>query len=259
MASLTRASITPGLQGQHAIVTGSGTGIGRAIAQALHSLGANVSIADLNGNAALTVAADLSHVGPTCLGLQLDVSEATSVAAGVAMAIDHWGRIDILINNAGTSGESAPVWEATDANWAHVLAVNLTGTFHMCRAVLPSMRKRGYGRIVNVSSISARDGNANAAAYSASKAGILGLTRALSLEVADAGILVNAVSPAAVDTERALAADQASRAPLIDKIPMGRAARPEEVADLVLFLASPACAFSTGANFDISGGRANIT
>ena len=128
----------------------------------------------------------------------------------------------------------------------------------MCRAVVPHMRARGYGRVVNIASISAKDGNVNVAAYPASKAGILGFTRALAMELADQGVLVNAVSPAAVDTENALASDPKMRAPLLAKIPMGRAAQPEEIAALVAFLASPACAFSTGANFDITGGRANI-
>ena len=234
-------------------------GIGRAVARALHAAGANVTVTDVDGEGARAVAESLSATGPACLGLRLDVTDDASVRAGVAQAAEHWDRVDILVNNAGISGYSTPVWETTDANWQRVLDLNLTGTFRMCRAVVPHMRARSYGRVVNIASISAKDGNVNVAAYPASKAGILGFTRALAMELADQGVLVNAVSPAAVDTENALASDPKMRAPLLAKIPMGRAAQPEEIAALVAFLASPACAFSTGANFDITGGRANIT
>ncbi len=250
--------LTTDLDGQHAIVTGAAAGIGRAVARALHAAGANVSVTDIDGDRAGVLAGILSAAGPACLGLRLDVTDDASVRARVAQAADHWGRVDILVNNAGVSGYFSPVWETTDANWHRVLDLNLTGTFRMCRAVVPHMRELGYGRVVNIASISARDGNVNVAAYPASKAGILGFTRALAMELADQGVLVNAVSPAAVDTETALASDPKMRAPLLAKIPMGRAAQPEEIATLVAFLASPACAFSTGANFDITGGRANI-
>ena len=240
-------------------MTGAGAGIGRAVAELLHARGANVTVADIDASAAAALAGSLSSLGPECLALHLDVADGGSVRTGVHAALERWGRVDILVNNAGISGESAAVWEATDANWDRVLGVNLTGMFHMCRAVVPHMRAGCYGRIVNMSSISARDGNAKASAYSASKAGVLGFTRAVALELADEGILVNAVSPAAVDTERALAGDQTAREPLLAKIPMGRGGYPGEVAWVVAFLASSACGFSTGANFDVSGGRANIT
>jgi len=228
------------------------------VAGALHAAGANVTVSDIDGGRAGTVAEHLSAAGPACLGLRLDVTDDASLRAGVAKAAERWGRVDILVNNAGISGYSTPVWETSDADWHRVLDLNLSGTFRMCRAVTPHMRERGYGRIVNIASISAKDGNINVAAYPASKAGILGFTRALAMELADQGVLVNAVSPAAVDTETSLAADQTMRAPPFAKIPMGRAAQPEEIAALVAFLASPACAFSTGANFDVTGGRANI-
>ena len=234
-------------------------GIGRAVAGALHDAGANVTVTDIDGDGARSAAERLSASGPAWLGVRLDVTDDASVRAGVAEAAERWGRVDILVNNAGISGYSTPVWETTDADWQRVLDLNLSGTFRMCRAVVPHMLDRGYGRIVNIASISAKDGNVNVAAYPASKAGIIGFTRALAMELAQQGVLVNAVSPAAVDTETSLAADQTMRAPLVAKIPMGRAAQPEEVAALVAFLASPACAFSTGANFDITGGRANIT
>ena len=226
------------------------------MAGALHAAGANVTVTDIAG--AREAADRLGAAGPACLGLRLDVTDDASVRAGVAEAAERWGRLDILVNNAGISGYSTPVWETADADWQRVLDLNLSGTFRMCRAVVPHMLNRGYGRIVNIASISAKDGNVNVAAYPASKAGIIGFTRALAMELVQKGVLVNAVSPAAVDTETSLAADQTMRAPLVAKIPMGRAAKPEEIAALVAFLASPACAFSTGANFDITGGRANI-
>ena len=200
-------TLTTNLDGQHAIVTGAAAGIGRAVARALHAAGANVTVTDIDGDGASAVADSLSAVGPACMGLRLDVTDDASVRAGVAQAADRWSRVDILVNNAGVSGYSAPVWETTDADWQRVLDLNLTGTFRMCRAVVPHMRERGYGRIVNIASISAKDGNVNVAAYPTSKAGILGFTRALAMELADQGVLVNAVSPAAVDTENALASD----------------------------------------------------
>ena len=150
------------------------------MARALHAAGANVTVTDIDGEGALAVADSLSATGPACLGLRLDVTDDASVRAGVAQAAEHWGRMDILVNNAGISGYSSPVWETTDANWQRVLDLNLTGTFRMCRAVVPHMRERGYGRVVNIASISAKDGNVNVAAYPASKAGILGFTRAPS-------------------------------------------------------------------------------
>ena len=251
--------IPQNLEGQHAIVTGGAQGIGLATARRLHAAGAHLTLADLEGGLASKEAQSFAQVGPACIGHQMDVTDPSSVQAMVEASSQKFGRIDILVNNAGIAGESAPCWEQSDENWLSVLTTNLSGTFYCCREVVPHMRSRGYGRIVNMSSISARDGNAGASPYSASKAGILGFTRAIALELAESGILVNAVSPAVIGTPRNVANRTAASDALIAKIPIGRWGHPTEVAAMVAFLASPDMSFSTGANFDLTGGRANIT
>jgi NAD(P)-dependent dehydrogenase (short-subunit alcohol dehydrogenase family) len=252
------------LAGQHALVTGAAQGIGFAIAQRLHAAGAAVALLDVDTAAVARAAQELAACSDVdiseaaILPLAADVADSSEVAAAVDEAIARFGTVEILVNNAGIVGQRAPLWEQTDDNWARVLAVNLTGPFNCSRAVVPHMRAQAYGRIVNVSSISARSGNALCTAYSASKAGVLGLTRALALELADSGVLVNAVAPALINTARNGKRPEHETAPLIAKIPLGRAGRPEEVASLVHYLASPDCTFSTGAVFDCTGGRASM-
>lgn len=246
------------LAGHHAFVTGAAQGIGVAVARRLHSAGAAVALVDVDIKRAQAEADALSALGPPTLALHADVADPAQVQEAVARALARFGSFQILVNNAGIVGERAPCWEQSDANWGRVLAVNLSGTFHCCRAVVPHMRARGYGRIVNVASISAREGNANCTPYSASKAGVLGFTRALALELAESGVLVNAVAPALIATERNGRRPATELASLVAKIPLGRPGLPEEVAALVHYLVSPDCSFSTGAAFDCTGGRASI-
>jgi 3-oxoacyl-[acyl-carrier protein] reductase len=169
---------------------------------------------------------------------------------------DEWGPVSILVNNAGIAGRSATTWELSLEEWIQVVSIDLTGVFLGCKTVVPGMIESGYGRIVNVASIAGKEGNPNAAPYSAAKAGVIGLTKSLAKEVATEGILVNAVTPAVIATEILQQVSQEHIDYMMSRIPMGRAGQPEEVAELVSFLASDRLSFSTGAVFDISGGRA---
>jgi len=178
------------------------------------------------------------------------------VTAAVEEVLGRTGRIDILVNNAGIAGRAAPLWEQTEEDWRTVLAINLTGVFHCCRAVIGPMRQRRYGRIVNVASIAGKEGNPNMTAYSASKAGVIGFTKALAKEVALEGICVNAVTPAVVRTPILEQLTEAQIQYMVSRIPMRRTGTPEEIAAVVHFLASPDCSFVTGQVYDASGGRA---
>ena len=241
------------LTGQTAVVTGAATGIGEGVAARLARAGAHVVIADLDGAAAARAAAAL---GPAASSVQMDVADEASVEAAIAQILAARGRIDILVNNAGIAGRAAPLWEQTAAEWNRVLAVNLTGVFHCCRAVIGPMRERRYGRIVNVASIAGKEGNPNMGAYSASKAGVIGFTKSLAKEVAAEGVCVNAVAPAVVQTKilEQLTPEQVGY--MTARIPMGRTGRIEEIAAVIHFLASPDCSFVTGQCYDASGGRA---
>jgi NAD(P)-dependent dehydrogenase (short-subunit alcohol dehydrogenase family) len=241
------------LAGQTAIVTGAATGIGHAIAIRLASAGATIAVADMDLPRAETVAASLPNAS---FAVRVDVASAESVRAAVAHVIATTNRIDILVNNAGIAGPAAFIWDQTDDDWQRNLAVNLTGVFNCCRAVVPHMRERGYGRIVNIASIAGKEGNPRMVPYSATKAGVIGLTKSLGKEVATEGICVNAVTPAVV---RTLMLDQLTPeqvAYMTDRIPMKRPGRPEEIANVVHFLSSPECSFVTAQCYDASGGRA---
>jgi 2-dehydro-3-deoxy-L-rhamnonate dehydrogenase (NAD+) len=241
------------LTGQTAIVTGAATGIGEAIAKRLAAAGATIAVLDLDLAGAELVAAAL---GAGSFAIAADVTQAASVKDAVESALRRTGHIHILVNNAGIAGRAAPIWEQTDEDWQRNIAVNLTGVFNLCRAVVPHMRSRGYGRIVNIASIAGKEGNPRMVPYSATKAGVIGLTKSLGKELATDGICVNAVAPAVVQTRilDQLTAEQVSY--MTDKIPMRRTGKPEEIAAVVHFLASPDCSFVTAQCYDASGGRA---
>jgi 3-oxoacyl-[acyl-carrier protein] reductase len=219
-----------------ALITGGVSGLGLATASRLARDGITVITMDRTPNADLVV--DIT-----------DPRAVTEAAAGV-------GPVDILINSAGIVGPSKPLWEIADADWGATFDVNVNGTFHLCRALVPGMRERGWGRIVNFASIAGKEGNAMQSAYSASKAAIIGLTKSLGKELATSGVLVNAIAPAVIATPMNATTDPEVLARVTKLIPMGRPGRPEEVAELVAWLSSDSCSFSTGAVYDLSGGRA---
>jgi 3-oxoacyl-[acyl-carrier protein] reductase len=241
------------LSGQTAIVTGAATGLGEAIARRLARAGAAIVIADLDRTGAEAVAAS---IGDSSYAIETDITERKSVESAVEQVLAHCGRIDILVNNAGIAGRAAPIWEQTDEDWQNIIAINMTGGFNFCRAVLPHMRTRQYGRIVNIASIAGKEGNPRMSPYSATKAAVIGLTKSLGKEVALDGICVNAVAPAVVQTKilDQLTPEQVQY--MTARIPMGRTGKPEEIAAVVHFLCSPDCSFVTGQCYDASGGRA---
>ena len=215
--------------------------------------GGIVVLADADFDQARTEAKRLGH---GAFAEKMNVADIGSVTSAITATIDRLGRLDILVNNAGIHGPSVPISQLTDEDWYNVLAVDLTGVFYCCRGVIPHMRDRKYGRIVNISSIAGKEGNPNAIPYSSAKAGVIGLTKALAKEVARDGILVNAVTPAVIDTDILKQVSPQHMEYMVSRIPIGRVGQPEEVAALVAWLCSEECSFSTGAVFDISGGRA---
>jgi 2-dehydro-3-deoxy-L-rhamnonate dehydrogenase (NAD+) len=241
------------LQGRAAIVTGGAAGIGLAIAQRLVASGARVSLWDRD-SAALSMAAQA--LGADTHVTTVDVTREDAVAAALAASVAALKRVDVLVCSAGITGPNTTVEQYPLAAWKDVIDINLTGVFLCNRAVVPHMTANGYGRIVNIASIAGKEGNPNASAYSASKAGVIALTKSLGKELAKTGIRVNCVTPAAVKTGMFAQMTQAHIDFMLSKIPMGRFGEVDEIAALVTWLATEECSFSTGAVFDLSGGRA---
>lgn len=244
------------LDGRVALVTGAARGIGRAIADLLGRRGAKLVLFDVDGPTLEQTAAQLRAHDLAVSGVVGDVSRTADCHRSVRECIHATGRLDILVNNAGIHGRSAPLWELTDAEWQRVMDIDLTSVFRMCRAAVPHMRRQRYGRIINIASVAGKEGNPGNSHYSAAKAGVLALTKSLGKELATEGILVNAIAAAIVDTDIHQQVSAEHIASVLAKVPMGRRGRPEEVARLVGFLASDHLSFSTGAAYDLSGGRA---
>lgn len=240
------------LDNKVALVTGGGQGIGAAICRRLAQAGARVGVFDLDKAAAEKLAREIH--GVAVVG---NVTSEADIAAAVARLKEQAGSVDILVNNAGIVGKSARNWELSKSDMESVMAVNLVGPFLLCKAVLPSMLERKYGRIVNIASIAGKEGNPTLGPYSASKAALIALTKSLAKELAGQGdITVNSISPAVIATPMLEGIPQATIDYMVSKIPMGRTGKPEEVAALVHFLASADASFTTGQCYDISGGRA---
>lgn len=238
-----------------AIVTGAARGIGHAIAERLLASGAKVCLWDVDAAALEQAQATLSQHDTVATAV-VNITDPASVAAAAQTSLQALGKLDILVNNAGIAGNNAKTWELDPADWSRVVDINLTGTFLCCRAVIPHLLANGYGRIINIASIAGKEGNPNAAHYSASKAGVVALTKSLGKELATSNILVNCITPAVIETDILKQCSQAHIDYMLSKIPMNRFGRKEEAAALVAWLASEDCSFTTGAVFDLSGGRA---
>ena len=243
------------LKGRTAIITGGARGIGFAAAQKMLASGAAVALWDIDASALGKAAASLAKSGRVYTAI-LDLTAEAEIGKAVEALIRDAGKIDILVNNAGITGGNAPLWELKPEVWRRVVEVNLVAPYLVCRAVVPHMMTAGYGRIVNIASIAGKDGNPNASHYSASKAGLIGLTKSLAKELATTGVLVNCITPAAAKTEMFGQMTQQHIDYMLSKIPMNRFVNVEELAAMIAWLASEDCSFSTGAVFDISGGRA---
>jgi len=243
------------LKGKRAIVTGAARGIGFAIAERLLQSGATVTLWDIELPNLEKAQADLKSAG-NVFSVEVDVTQENSIKRGVELTYEHMGDVEILINNAGITGGNATVWDMGITEWQKVLDIDLTGVFLCCRALAPRMMRKGYGRIVNIASIAGKEGNPNAAHYSAAKAGVISLTKSLGKEMVETGVLCNCVTPAVIETPMLDQMTDQHKDYMVSKIPLNRMGKPEEVAALVAWLASEDCSFSTGAVFDISGGRA---
>ena len=244
------------LNGKVAIVTGAGQGIGRGIAIQLAHSGASLAVVDVDAARAETVTQEIEDLGHSALAIHADVTDFDQVKRMVEGTLEEFHQIDILVNNAGITGRTLPLTKLEVSDWDEVMDVNLRAVFLCCKAVIDHMIERGYGRIVSIASVAGKEGNPTLIPYSTSKAGVIGLTKALAKEVTEYDIRVNCVSPAVIGTP--LLDDMAPSTVeyMISKIPLGRVGKPEEVAAVVNFLASDLASFVTGQCYDISGGRA---
>jgi 3-oxoacyl-[acyl-carrier protein] reductase len=243
------------LHSRHAVVTGGAQGIGLSVAKRLLHSGASVSLWDRDADLLSKTVRDLEQ-GDVVTAQTVDVSNEASVAAATAETLDRHGKIDILVANAGIAGPNHKTWDYPVETWKQVIDINLVGVFLCCRAVVPHMLRAGYGRIVNVASIAGKEGNPNASAYSASKAGVIALTKSLGKETADKNIAVNCITPAAARTRIFDQMSQEHIDFMLSKIPRGRFLEVDEVSAMVAWLVSEENSFTTGAVFDLSGGRA---
>lgn len=238
-------------KGRVALITGGASGLGKAVAERIRAESGDVVLWDID-SAALEKAA---HELGALHNAAVNVTDCAGVERALHAAVTAVGHIDILVNSAGITGATVPVHEFPVDSWLKVMDVNLNGTFYCCRAVVPHMISRGYGRIINVASVAGKEGNPNASAYSASKAGVIGLTKSLGKELATRGVLVNAITPAALDTPILRQMPQTHVDYMKSRIPMGRLGEAHEVAAMICFMASEECSFATAAVFDSSGGR----
>ena len=243
------------LKGRFAVITGGAQGIGYATAERMLRSGASVALWDLDAPLLAKAKDALGALGRVA-NVKVELTDEASVAGATAQTINEFGRIDILVNNAGITGGNATTWELAPDVWRRVIEVNLVAPYLVCRAVVPQMLKSGYGRIVNVASVAGKEGNPNASHYSASKAGLIALTKSLGKELATKGILVNAVAPAAANTAMFATMTQQHIDFMLGKIPMGRFIEVGEIAAGICWLASQDCSFTTGSVLDLSGGRA---
>ena len=243
------------LEGRGAIVTGGGDGIGKAITERFLASGAAVTMWDISQHN-LDAMLAANDAGERLAGAIVDVTNPDQVAAGRDAALAAMGKVDILVCNAGIAGPAKKSWEYTYDEWRMVVNLDLDAVFLCCQSVISHMMGNGYGRIVNIASIAGKEGNPNACAYSAAKAGVIGLTKSLAKETAEAGVLINCVTPAAIRTAIFDQITQEHVDYMLSRIPMGRLGQTSEAAALVAWLASEDCSFSTGGVFDLSGGRA---
>ena len=234
------------------IITGAGSGIGKETAQRMIDNGAKVALWDYNQNTLEEIQAKL---GSNAIAVNVDVSDEQSVKKAADKVREKLGSASILVNCAGVAGINATIENTEPDEWRRVININLTGTFLCCREIISDMVKNKYGRIVNIASVAGKEGNPNAAHYSASKSGVITFTRSLGKELAETGILVNCITPAVIETEMLSQVSDEHKAYMVSKIPMGRMGQPSEVTSLICWLSSRECSYSTAAAFDLSGGR----